>query len=160
MNGGHVGYMSHGYLFSLRARHVFDLARADAAEHRHALVTPAHLLLAILNEGESVAAVVLRNLGVNRTALEHDLKALLPASEPAIAEVPPVEWSQESRVVIEGATHESHLLNHAYFSVEHLLLAMLREPTQAIASVCHAHGLTIANAMGETKRILGSPLAV
>lgn len=53
-----------------RAQRVIEMAVRDAAERGHTHVGTEHLLLALIREGEGIAASVLISLGVEQTITE------------------------------------------------------------------------------------------
>jgi ATP-dependent Clp protease ATP-binding subunit ClpA len=52
--------------FTERSRKVLTLAHEEASGYHHAGVGPEHVLLAILREGDGVAAIALRDLSVQQ----------------------------------------------------------------------------------------------
>jgi ATP-dependent Clp protease ATP-binding subunit ClpA len=58
---------------TMRTHNAFKLAHELAASRGHAEVTPVHVFLAILREGQSPAMVVLYNRGVHLKELEREL---------------------------------------------------------------------------------------
>ncbi|MDQ6612634.1 MAG: hypothetical protein M3Y64_09390, partial [Gemmatimonadota bacterium] len=57
--------MMNGYNFTERVRKVLAMAREESLRLHHEYVGTEHILLGLLREGESLAAQVLLNLGVD-----------------------------------------------------------------------------------------------
>ena len=62
-------------LFTPRARKALQFAGAEAAALKHPLISPEHVLLGLLIEGGGVAAVVLKNLGVQLKRMRAEVSA-------------------------------------------------------------------------------------
>jgi ATP-dependent Clp protease ATP-binding subunit ClpC len=65
--------------FVPRAKRVLQLAVGEAETMGHHLVDPEHIVLAILAEGEGVAARILRDLGVSEQAVRDRLGKKRPS---------------------------------------------------------------------------------
>ncbi len=63
--------------FSTRARNVMHLANREAQRLRHEYIGTEHILLGLLREQESLAAIILMNLGVRIEALEAEIEKIL-----------------------------------------------------------------------------------
>ncbi|HOO78220.1 MAG TPA: ATP-dependent Clp protease ATP-binding subunit [bacterium] len=63
--------------FTVHARQVIDLAFKEAASLKHTYIGTEHILLGLIREGEGVAALVLRNLGVDLTETRERVMAKL-----------------------------------------------------------------------------------
>jgi ClpA/ClpB-like protein len=109
--------------FTLRARNAVMAAHEAAGEHRNDEVAPVHLTLGLLTETESLAAAVVRSLGVR---FEDIRERALNAQPPAASDVPAViPYDLEARKVLELTFREALRLGHNYIGTEHLLLALL-----------------------------------
>jgi len=65
-----------GFNFTERVRKVLPLAREAAVRRNHEYVGTEHILIAMLDEGEGVAAAALQSLGVNFDALKKAVDAI------------------------------------------------------------------------------------
>jgi hypothetical protein len=109
--------------FTSRARNAVMAAHQAAADHHNDQVVPAHLTLGLLTETESLAAAVVRSLGVS---LDDIRERATSAQPPAAAEVPSlIPYDLESRKVLELTFREALRLGHNYVGTEHLMLALL-----------------------------------
>jgi excisionase family DNA binding protein len=166
--------------FTHRARRVIMLARDEAVRLNHTYIGTEHLLLGLVREGEGVAAITLRNLGVDldhvrervefiigRLTPEEGLSSALKATARATAEALIGRKPRESagltpraRRVIELAVEEAQGLNHQYIGTEHLLLAMLSEGEGIACKVLKEMRLNLDRVRAETLAVLGDKTGV
>ncbi|MGC5532268.1 Clp protease N-terminal domain-containing protein [Streptomyces sp. SR-10] len=109
--------------FTQRARNVVMAAHNEAQAARHAEILPAHLVLGLLAEPESIAAGVLLGPEVTPDALRTAATAALPAAAEEVPELIP--YDADSRKVLELTFREALRLGHNYVGTEHILLALL-----------------------------------
>jgi hypothetical protein len=110
--------------FTVRARNALMAAHDDARAAGHDVVTPAHLVLGLTHEPESIGVkVLLQHRGVTLDALRDAAAALLPAS----VEDPPslVPYDDAAKKVLELTFREALRLGHNYIGTEHVVLALL-----------------------------------
>jgi ATP-dependent Clp protease ATP-binding subunit ClpC len=105
---------------------VLALAQEEAIRFNHNNIGTEHLLLALVREGEGVAARVLDSLGVElskvRAAVERRIGRGDAATSPS-----EITLSPRTKKVIELAIDEAHKLGHSHIGTEHLLLGLVRE---------------------------------
>ncbi|MGX1951545.1 Clp protease N-terminal domain-containing protein [Streptomyces anulatus] len=109
--------------FTQRARNVVMAAHNEAQAARHAEILPAHLVLGLLAEPESIAAGVLLGPEVTPDALRAAATAALPTAAEEVPELIP--YDADSRKVLELTFREALRLGHNYVGTEHILLALL-----------------------------------
>lgn len=119
--------------FTDRARKVVVLAQEQAQTVHSSHIGSDHLLLAILTEGQSLAAQTLAARGVQRESLlrlahEHHIEE---ASDPD----PMIWFSAWANEAISFARSEAHAIGHDHIAPEHLLLGLMRLGDGAAASV-------------------------
>jgi Clp amino terminal domain, pathogenicity island component len=78
----------HGPPWGPRAKRVLEAAHRAGVRRRPPVVTPAHLLVALLTEGEGLACAVLADLGTPLPGLEADARALTPGAPGHPADAP------------------------------------------------------------------------
>ncbi|MCI0459767.1 MAG: hypothetical protein L0Z62_22685 [Gemmataceae bacterium] len=112
--------------FTDRARRVIRLADEEAGRLGHGQVSPEHVFLAILRDGQGVAALALTNLGVELRAARLAVEGLVPAGSAPVpsGRLPP---TPAFLALLERAGQEARSLGHRYYGTEHLLLALLHE---------------------------------
>jgi hypothetical protein len=122
------------------------------AEHRaralgHDAIEEAHLLLAVLDDGESLATKAVAAVGAGIPELRRRLGGLLDGHADGDGTTPPL--SVEARRSLGRAATQALTLGHNYVGTEHVLLGIAATPDQALASILGEHGLT-----SETVRIV------
>ena len=129
--------------FTDRARKVMQLANQEAERLGCEYIGTEHILAGLIQEGSGVAALVLKNLGIDMQEFRLDLeKAARPGPKP-------VGRPLRAKKVIEHAFEEAHKLGHSYLGSEHLLLGLLREADDPAALLLRAHGVTLERAREE-----------
>ena len=112
--------------FTDRARKAMQLAHEEAQRLKHKRIGTEHILLGLMKEGRGVAAVVLRNAGIDDQRVRAEVERRTPASlEDSWRNNFP--FTQDARQVIEHAIEEARQLGHNYVGTEHLLLGLLGE---------------------------------
>ncbi|MFD3410461.1 Clp protease N-terminal domain-containing protein [Streptomyces cyaneofuscatus] len=109
--------------FTQRARNVVMASHNEASTTRHAEILPAHLVLGLLAEPESIAARVLTGQGVPPDALRTAATLALPAAADEVPELIP--YDADAKKVLELTFREALRLGHNYVGTEHILLALL-----------------------------------
>lgn len=138
-----------------RAREVMALAHALADQRGDADLTPSHVALGLLEEGENVAVYVLSTRGIPLDALAHDLRAALPTPGASRPVLPGRRWLPAADAFVAQGKREAHELDTPYYGAEHLLLALLREPMGAPARVLARYGVGFEDARADVRRVLG-----
>jgi hypothetical protein len=109
--------------FTTRARNVVMAAQNAAHAAGNGEITPAHLVLGLLSEPDSVAAAAIVEQGVTLDAVRQAATGALPAAAEAVPELVPFDAA--SRKVLEVTFREALRLGHNYIGTEHVLLALL-----------------------------------
>ena len=143
-----------GYNFTERVRKVLAMARDEAARLYHEYVGTEHVLLALVGEGEGVAATALQNLGADLDDIRDTIEGIAKKGQRGLTG-PDLPYTSRAKKVLEFAMAEARDLGHTYVGTEHLLLGLLREEKGIAAQVLGDAGITIENAGNEILRILG-----
>jgi ATP-dependent Clp protease ATP-binding subunit ClpC len=140
--------------FTERSHKVLELAHDVAKERGHGGISPVHLALGLLREGDGVAMTALRSHGIVPKTLEHELEEAL-AGTPVPAE-PPAELSMTAggEDLLTQARAEARALGHRYVGTEHLLLALMRDRDGSPARVLARQGLAFDEARARILWIL------
>ncbi|MFJ7328261.1 Clp protease N-terminal domain-containing protein [Streptomyces cyaneofuscatus] len=109
--------------FTQRARNVVMASHNEVKSAQHAEILPAHLVLGLLAEPESIAARVLIGQGVSLDALRTAATLALPAAADEVPELIP--YDVDAKKVLELTFREALRLGHNYVGTEHILLALL-----------------------------------
>lgn len=137
--------------FTESARRVLAMAQEEAQRLMHYEIGSEHILLALIREGEGVAARVLRRL--NLVSAREMVEELVGRGEPR--ESLQVNLSAVGKRVIEQAVREARALNHSYIGSEHLLLTLASLPENVAAHVLLEMEINAINVRSMTFQILG-----
>jgi ATP-dependent Clp protease ATP-binding subunit ClpA len=112
--------------------------------------------MGLVLEGRGVAALVLRNLGLDVDRIRSEIQSRIPSGERTEVkgggQLPFTPRAKDALVLsMEESTH----LGHHYIGTEHLLLALLRQKDGVAGDVLDALGLERENVRGEILRLLG-----
>lgn len=109
--------------FTPRARTAVAAAHTAAKAAHNAEVTPAHLMLGILDDPECLAVALISGVGVEPATLRDQLQEALPD---AADEVPAlIPFDAPARKGLELTFRQAVRLGHNYVGTEHILLALL-----------------------------------
>ncbi len=111
--------------FTTKAQEAVAGAQRLASEAPNAEVTPAHLLLALLDQDGGIAIPVLQRIGVDpETARTSAREAVEKLPKLSGNQVPDIRPSKEFVFLIQQAEKEAQSLADEYISAEHFLLAL------------------------------------
>jgi ATP-dependent Clp protease ATP-binding subunit ClpA len=128
-------------MFTLRSWRVLEAAEEEAHKRQQTFIGTEHLLLGLVREEKGLASLLFQKLGVERGTIRDTVEFVIAHSgSRAIPDV--TGFTPRSRQVIRYAVDEAHNLNQVLVSVEHLLLAMLREGQGIAAGVLISLGVT------------------
>ena len=123
--------------FTDRARRVLVLAQEEARLLNHNFIGTEHILLGLIHEGEGVAAIALRSLGVRLEMVREKVEETVGPTGSSMTGSPP--FTPRAKKVLELSLREAMQLGHNYIGTEHLLLGVVREgegvAAQALISV-------------------------
>lgn len=108
--------------FTDQSRRIIVLAQENARELDYNWIGIEHLILAMLDEGEGIAAQVLLAEGADKEAMRQGIAITSP-------NIPPgghLPFTPEVKRCLEMSLREALKLRHNYIGSEHLLLAICR----------------------------------
>ncbi|MWA07465.1 ATP-dependent Clp protease ATP-binding subunit [Actinomadura sp. LD22] len=109
--------------YTLRARNVVVGSQNEARAAGSAEITPAHLVLGLIADPESLACKAITAQDVLLDTVRQAATAALP---PESAEVPAlIPFDQDAKKALELTFREALRLGHNYIGTEHILLALL-----------------------------------
>ena len=133
-------------------------AQALATRRNHQAVDVEHLLAALLEEPEGLAAAFLAACNIAPSAAreqtEKELNRVPQVSGPG-TEAQQAYMTQRLSRLLTQAEDEAKSLKDEYVSIEHLLLAILAEKTGAAGRVLQSLGLTRARLLDALKKVRG-----
>ncbi len=134
-----------------KTREALMAAHQSAAASGHPELHPEHLLLAMLEQGDSVAGAILKKAGVDPARVAERAKA-------SLAKLPRVEGGAEPgisrrlRDVLTQAWKDTEQQKDEYTSAEHVLLAMVEKDDE----VAKAIGVERRKLFGAVQQVRGS----
>ncbi len=137
-----------------RMRKIMELANGEARKFNHEYTGTEHILLGMVEEGENVAANILKNVGVDKNNVRLEVEKLV---KPGPDKVAPGRLPQTPRLkkVIKYAGDEAQTLGQNYLGAEHLLLALMHERDGVAAQVLINLGLKPSKVRREILKLLG-----
>jgi hypothetical protein len=138
--------------FTQPARNALTFAQEEAQRLKHNYIGTEHLLLGLTRETDSIAAIVLRELGV----LQKDVRSAVLFIVGRGETTPPnkLGLTPRAKKVIELAVDEARRLNHSYIGTEHILLGLAREGEGIAFGILESRGVTLPRLRSATVRIL------
>ena len=134
--------------FTEQARKVLNLAQEEARRFQHNYIGTEHLSLGLVREGESIAAQVLSNLGIELNRVRSDVEFIIGRGDRIV--LGEIGLTPRAKKVIELAVDEARRLNHHYIGTEHLLLGLVREGEGIAAGVLQNLGVNLEKARTQT----------
>jgi ATP-dependent Clp protease ATP-binding subunit ClpC len=141
--------------FTERARTVMRLSRQEAQRLKSEFIGTEHVLLGILQEGDGVAAKVLKNLQVDLKRIRQEIDKLITPSKGGSVELGQLPFSPRVKKAVEYAGDASVRFGHDVISTEHLLLGLLKEREGIAAHILANLGLKLDEVSGMVLEIMG-----
>ena len=111
--------------FSKRARRSLAYAQEEARRLNHPYIGTEHLLLGLVREENSVAARVLRSLGVEADTVRSAVEEIIGSGEQPV--ISRIGLSPRTKRIIELAVSQAREMGNNYIGTEHILLGLVRE---------------------------------
>ncbi|MDR0757272.1 MAG: ATP-dependent chaperone ClpB [Tannerella sp.] len=115
--------------FTIKSQETIQQAIQMVSANNRQCIETTHLLKAVMTTGESVVRFLFHKTGVNMSVLEKALDNRI-ARYPKVTGGEPY-LSREANAVILKATEYAEKMGDRYVSIEHLLLALLAEESEA-----------------------------
>jgi hypothetical protein len=124
--------------FTERARKVLAQSEAEAHGLGHPFVGTEHLLLALFDVADGLAAQMLGSAGVTRSKVEMQVLALIKRGEtPGSGKLP---FTPRAKAAVQSAVDQAVQLAHNYIGTEHILLALFLSQDSVAAKVLREVG--------------------
>src|SRR5215212_6625582 len=123
--------------FTQKSREAIQASLSLAAQHKHAQVTPVHLLAALLRADDALVRRILDRIGAS---LDADVDAAL-AALPTLASVAEPTTDPDVMAVLRAAEHEAREMRDEFITTEHLLLSPAGHNSSA-GDVLRSNGAT------------------
>jgi ATP-dependent Clp protease ATP-binding subunit ClpC len=128
--------------FTDRARRVVVRAQEEARGLQHNCIGTEHILLALLNEREGVAALVLERFDLQPDRVRDEVRAMVGLG--AKAPKGHIPFTPRAKKILELSLREALQLHHDYIGTEHILLGLIREGEGVGAQIVQEHGADLA----------------
>jgi len=140
---------------TIKSQELIQNAQSLAARYGNQQIVKEHLLLAMLEEKDSVARTVLRKLGASPDAVGDAARTAVDRL-PKVSGASEVYLSADTRAVIEKAFDEAAKMKDEYVSIEHILLVLVEAAGGEAAAILQNHGVTRDNLLKVLMEIRGS----
>ncbi|KKK36949.1 protein disaggregation chaperone [Mesobacillus campisalis] len=142
-----------------KTQEAFLQAQSLAAEYSHQEVGEDHLLLAMLNLDESLAAAILQRLGQNVEEFRGELKSLLrkrPQVSGSGTEEGRLYITSSLQKLLVDADKEKQSFQDEYLSSEHLMLALQKAERSDTGSIFASKGVNRKQLLSAIKDMRGN----
>jgi len=141
--------------FTVKAGEALQASVEAARARGNPEVIPTHLLVALLDQEEGLAARLLGKVGVPLARLHEEARADLDRLPSAKGGAEPAP-SRDLRQVLEAAAKLAPQFQDEYVSVEHLLLALASVTTSSAAQILARFGVTKDSLLRAIQEVRGS----
>src|ERR1700754_2259885 len=141
--------------FTIKSQEALQAAIAVAASMNHTETQPEHLLVALIDQHESVVGPVLRKLGAAPGAIRQQTLDRLESFPTITAGAKEPSTSRELMDVLRLAEREAGKLNDEYISTEHILLAFTNAQAGEVARILASNGVNHKNALEAIEQVRG-----
>ncbi len=141
--------------FTKKSRKIIEIsAQIEGKRLNSDVLGPEHIMLSLLKDDDSVAARIMKNLGINFEKvlflLEKSIKSKSSGTAPE-----QISANQSFRNIIEFSRDEAKNLKNSYIGTEHLLLAVFKEGSCPGLPELEKNGITYDSVRDEILRVLG-----
>ena len=145
--------------FTERALEVIQRSQQLLVSYSHSQWDTEHLLVALLEQPDGVAAEVFGEMGVSADSMRSSVEQVLEAAPKADQPVTQAYMTPRVTAVMDLAKQEADRLNDEFISVEHLLLALVKSEEgqgTAIARLLAGAGVTVERVYQALQTVRGS----
>ncbi len=141
--------------FTIKSQEALQAAIAVAASMNHTEALPEHLLVALIDQHESVVGPVLRKLGAAPGAIRQQTIDRLETFPTITAGAKEPSTSRELMDVLRLSEREAGKLNDEYISTEHILLAYTSSQAGEVARILASNGVNHKNLLEAIEQVRG-----
>jgi ATP-dependent Clp protease ATP-binding subunit ClpB len=132
--------------FTMKTQAALQAAQAIARERSHQEMDGEHVLLALLQQDDSLVPPLLQRLGVNLKAFTDDLNRELDRRV-KVSGSEDVFLSNQLKRALDAAEREMQGMKDEYLSAEHLLLGLLAEGSANLKKLFQTHKIRRENVL-------------
>jgi len=137
-----------------RARAVILIAREESRRLNYECVGTEHILLAIIKEGDGLAADAMKKMGIDLKQLQMRIEETLEAKD-GVAVRGEILFSPRAKKVLKLAVREAQHFGHNYLGTEHILLGLINEGEGIAAQLLAQSDVTLEKARSQVAELLG-----
>jgi len=132
--------------FTVKAQEAIQGSATIAARYHHQQIDCEHLVLALLEQDDGLALRLLEKIGISPGIIQQELEKHL-SELPRVSSTgsDQVYMSQNLNRVFDTAKKEANQMKDDYISVEHLLLALIKETDSISSKILLSAGVTRDN---------------
>jgi ATP-dependent Clp protease ATP-binding subunit ClpC len=138
--------------FTDRARRVVVLAQKEARDLGHNYIGTEHILLALIDEDEGVAAKALKAQGIGQDAARQRVEEIIGRGQGA--STGHIPFTPRAKKVLELSLREALQFGHHYIGTEHILLGVLSEGAGVGAQVLVGFGADLERTREQVIQLL------
>ncbi len=116
---------------TVKSQEALEAASQLCSEHNQQEIAPEHLLLALVDQEGGVVAPILQKLGAPPGLIRERLQEAVLARPRVYGQAVPPYLSPATSRVLQKALSQAEQMKDEYVSGEHLLLALIEEPSPA-----------------------------
>ncbi|MGH2622400.1 MAG: ATP-dependent Clp protease ATP-binding subunit, partial [Sphingobacterium sp.] len=128
--------------FSPRVKDVISYSREEALRLRHDYIGTEHLLLGPIREGDGVAIKILKNIGVEMSAVRQSIEDAVKGSSVSRSPISNMPLTKQAEKVLKITYLEAKIFKSDIIGTEHLLLAILRDEENIASQILQQYNVT------------------
>jgi len=128
--------------FSPRVKDVISYSREEALRLRHDYIGTEHLLLGLIREGDGVAIKILRNIGVDMSAVRQSVEDAVKGSSVSRSPISNMPLTKQAEKVLKITYLEAKIFKSDIIGTEHLLLAILRDEENIASQILQQYNVS------------------
>lgn len=129
--------------FTQRVSDIIVYSKEEANRLRNDSITPEHLLLGVLREGEGKAIDILRDLFIDLKAVKKELEASMRTeANKTDSYNEHIDFNEQASKLLKMSILEARVMKSKIADTEHILLAIMRENQSKASRILEEHEVT------------------
>ena len=133
--------------YTERAKRVIYFARYEAGQSGSSKITPEHLLVGLLRDGDEFTSKLMKSRDLN---VEEVREYIISSGDYVHLDSADIPFSENTKIILNIAEEESRKLNHRYIGSEHLFIGLMREKSSYANKYLVEKGLKLTEIKEET----------